>query len=163
MASMASMAVLPVALLTGCRHVEVAPPPRRTAEQRLRDRVAAEVAELAALYAAVIARFPQETADLSTYAAEHSAHVDALRGPAATRDAGTGTPSASATAGPAATVPEVAATRREARAQLAAAEETAARRRAGQAAQAPPGTARLLASIAACEAGHAALLREVAG
>jgi hypothetical protein len=46
---------------------------------------------------------------------------------------------------------------------LAAAERTAADRRARQAVRTTPGTARLLASIAACDAAHAELLEPGGG
>lgn len=149
--------------LAGCLHDEeptkAAPEPP---EVRLRARVADEVAELGSLYAAVLARFPAAGRDLATLAAEHTAHVEALRGP-------TEGPSASPTARPSPSTapttpaPEVPATLPEAFRALAGAERTASGRRARQAVRTTPGTARLLASIAASEAAHAELLEPGGG
>lgn len=131
----------------------------------LRARVAAEVRALAAQYAAVITRFPAAAEELAGLAAEHEEHARALL---PRRVARTLAPTASPTASPTGTastpptptpVPTVAPTLREARADLAAAETAASRRRTRQTLRARPGSARLLASIAGCEAAHAALLR----
>jgi hypothetical protein len=130
--------------------------PAVSPEQRFRARVAGEVRDLASRYDAVIARFPGTRAELSTLAAEHEAHAAALLGPAPAGTASTSaSASASATPSPS---PTVAATVEEARAALAAAERAASRRRARQARRAAPELARLLASIAACEAVHVSLL-----
>ncbi|HEU4911217.1 MAG TPA: hypothetical protein VFV76_04905, partial [Actinomycetes bacterium] len=51
------------------------------AERRLRERVAREVSELSSAYDAVLARFPEAADELATLAAEHAAHIAALRGP----------------------------------------------------------------------------------
>jgi hypothetical protein len=149
--------------LAGCLHDdEAAPGASEPPEVRLRAGVAVEVAELGALYAAVLARFPSAGRDLAPLAAEHAAHVEALRGHART-------PSTSPTAspGPSTTsttpAPDVPATLPEAVRALAAAERTAADRRARQAVRTTPGTARLLASIAACDAAHAELLEPGGG
>lgn len=164
-------------LAAGCLPGEErAGPTARDLEVRLRTRIAGEVAALADLYAAVLDRFPEARAELSTLAAEHAAHVAALLGPpaAATPDPRSpSTPAAPATpAGPATPAapsapaepapPAVPSTMRLARGLLVQAETRAADRRARQAGDARPGLARLLASISACNAAHAALLAEPA-
>jgi hypothetical protein len=128
----------------------------------LRARVAAEVRALAAQYAAVITRFPAAAEELEGLAAEHEEHARALLPRRVARTltptaSPTGTASTSPTPTP---VPTVAPTLREARADLAAAETAASRRRTRQTLRARPESARLLASIAGCEAAHAALLRD---
>jgi hypothetical protein len=131
----------------------------------LRARVAAEVRALAAQYAAVITRFPAAAEELEGLAAEHEEHARALL---PRRVARTHAPTAASTASPTGTastsptptpVPTVAPTLREAHVDLAAAETAASRRRTRQTLRARPESARLLASIAGCEAAHAALLR----
>lgn len=131
---------------------DTAPADPFAAERRLRARVAREVAELAARYDAVLARFPGAADELATLAAEHVAHVAALRGPQPSASPGNTTASASPAP------PAVPSTLAEARTELAVAEREASERRTRQAVAAPAGTARLLASVAACEAAHAALL-----
>ena len=129
----------------------------------LRARVADEVRALAAQYAAVIARFPTAADELGTLAAEHEEHARALLPRRVARTL-TPTPSPSGTSGTSTPspselpTPAVAADLRTARADLAAAETAAARRRTRQSLRARPETARLLASVAGCEAAHAALL-----
>ncbi len=126
----------------------------------LRARAAEEVRALAAQYAAVIARFPTAGDELATLAAEHEEHARALL---PRRVARTLTPTASPTGArsPSPTpTPTVAPTLRAAMADLVAAETTAARRRTRQAVRAKPETGRLLASVAGCEAAHAALLAD---
>ena len=127
----------------------------------LRARVADEVRALAAQYAAVLARYPAAAEELATLAAEHEEHARALmpRRVARTLPSATSTASPTGTSSPTPTpAPTVAPTLRAARAELAAAEITASRRRTRQAGRARPETARLLASVAGCEAAHAALL-----
>lgn len=131
---------------------DISPVDPFAAERRLRARVAREVAELSARYDAVLARFPGAADELATLAAEHVAHAAALHGPQPSPSRGRTT--ASASPAPAA----VPATLAEARKELAVAEREASERRTRQAVAAPAGTARLLASIAACEAAHAGLL-----
>jgi len=147
--------------LAGCLPGDEAAPPAVPAEVRLRTRVATEVEALEALYAAVLARFPAARDELSPLAAEHTAHVAALRGPAPSRP--TTSPSPTGSPSPSATPPAVPGTLPAARRALAAAERSASDRRARQAVGTVPGTARLLASIAACEDAHAALLDAAAG
>lgn len=148
-------------LVGGCSRGEDGPPaPPR--ELRVRARIAEEVSGLTELYAGVLERFPDAASELSTLAAEHSAHVEALLGPPAARRllrrAGSATAPPSGSPSPSAP-PEVPATLAAARLMLADSEAAASRRRAAQARTATPGTARLLASIGACNAVHAALLR----
>jgi hypothetical protein len=145
--------------LGGCLPDTEPAAPARSPEERLRARVADEVDDLAARYAAVMARFPQGRPELSMLAAEHEAHVRALRGrgPASRPRSPSPSPSAKGPAAPA--VPETLA---EARASLAVVERAASRRRGRQATGTGPKLARLLASIAACEATHAALLERPA-
>jgi hypothetical protein len=149
--------------LGGCLPDTEPAAPARSPEERLRARVADEVDDLAARYAAVMARFPQGRPELSMLAAEHEAHVRALRGrgPASRPRSPSPSPSPSPSAtGPAA--PAVPETLAEARASLAVVERAASRRRGRQATGTGPELARLLASIAACEATHAALLERPA-
>jgi hypothetical protein len=143
--------------LAGCLPGSEPEAPRLSPDQRLRARVADEVDALAARYDAVIARFPAGRSQLSTLSAEHQAHARALRG----RRTSSTTPSPSATPS-ASAPPAVPATLAAARAALAAAERAAARRRGRQARGCGPELARLLASIGACEATHAALLERAA-
>jgi len=150
---------VPLGPLTGCLPGAGDDEPEKPdPDLLLRARVAAEVRALAAQYAAVIARYPAAAEELATLAAEHEEHARALL---PRRVARTLTPTASPTGArsPSPTpTPTVAPTLRAARADLAAAETTAARRRTRQARRAGPETARLLASVAGCEAAHAALL-----
>jgi hypothetical protein len=145
--------------LGGCLPDTEPAAPARSPEERLRARVADEVDDLAARYAAVIARFPQGRPELSMLAAEHEAHVRALRGRGPASRPRSPSPSPSATGPAAPAVPETLA---EARASLAVVERAASRRRGRQATGTGPELARLLASIAACEATHAALLERPA-
>jgi len=128
---------------------------------RLRARIAEEVEALEAEYSAVMERFPESRESLADLAAEHGDHAQALRGPAAARSRSPSrSPSPSPSPFPSASSAARAASLPEARRALAGVEVRASRRRGRQAVQAGPVLARLLASIAACEAGHAALLRQ---
>lgn len=150
---------VPLVPLTGCLPgTGDDEPDKPDPDLLLRARVADEVRALAAQYAAVIARYPAASDELATLAAEHEEHARALL---PRRVARTLTPSASPTgtsSPPPTPTPAVAPTLRAARAELADAETAAARRRTHQSLRAEPETARLLASVAGCEAGHAALL-----
>jgi hypothetical protein len=147
--------------LGGCLPVEGSSPgPTVAPERRRRARIAGEVRALTARYDAVIARHPETRAGLSTLAAEHEAHAAALLGPAGTSSpTASPSPSGTSTTTTPAPVPDSV---EDALAGLAAAELAASRRRGRQARRASPGLARLLASIAACEAAHAALLEREA-
>ncbi len=128
-------------------------------ERRVRLRIAEEVDELAAAFDAVVDRHPGTSGLLGTLAAETRTHAAALRGPRPTASDPASTATATATPTPTPSASPVAADRASAVAALADVVARAGRRRAGQAAPARPELARLLASISACEAGHAALLR----
>ncbi len=145
--------------LAGCLPGDERAAPAVRPEVRLRNRVATEVAALETLYAAVLARFPGARDELSPLAAEHTAHLAALRGPAP-GPTGSASPTTGSPA-PTPPPPAVPGTLEAARGALAVAERTASDRRARQAVGTTTGTARLLASIAACEAAHAALLGAV--
>lgn len=153
---LAGTGLLLVAACTGSPRVVV---PRLTADQRLARRAANQITVLAAAYAATIAAHPTTRTALGPLAAEHEAHVAALVAllPAPSASA---SPSGSASPGgstsPSASAPPVAPSPAEAVAALATAERTAAGRRRGQAGRAGAELARLLASIAACEAVHTA-------
>ncbi|MDQ1666803.1 MAG: hypothetical protein QOH75_2834 [Actinomycetota bacterium] len=146
-------------LVAGCTRTSAPePPPGPTPDERLAARVAAEISTLVAAYAATIARHPGTRPRLSTLMTEHEAHLSALHATTPTP-----TPSATASASssptPSGTAAPVPATPADARAALATAEAAAASRRGDQALRARPELARLLASIAACGAGHVVLLR----
>ena len=115
-------------------------------------RALAAGAQLAQRYAATVAAHPGLAGLLEPLAAEHAAHGDALD------VSEPGTPPASPLAespAPSPLVPTVAA---EALAALAAAERASATARVADLLQSAPTVARLLASIAASQAAHAALL-----
>ena len=137
--------------LAACLPEENAEPARPDPDLRLRRRAAREVRRLAAAYAAVTAAFPATSAQLGPLAAEHEAHVTALEGP-------TPVPSISRSPSASPSAPRVPPTREQAVAWLAGSERAAARRRAAECLEAGPDLARLLASVGACEAAHAALL-----
>lgn len=146
-------------LMTACtRSGHAPPPPGPTPDQRLAAVVADEVRTLKVAYAATIARYPATRPELSTLAAEHDLHIAAFAALVPAPDAsasGSPSPTPSASPPPAPTVPSSTAA---ARAALATAEHTAAARRQSQTRRAGPELARLLASVAGCEAVHAALL-----
>jgi hypothetical protein len=149
-----------VLLLAACTGSSTPRAPELTADQRLARRIADEINVLATAYALTIAAHPRIRASLAALAAEHVAHAVALTAllPKPTSTSSSSPPpsgSASPSASPPATIaPSVAAARTE----LAAAERAAAARRRHQAGRAGPELARLLASIAACEAVHAGLV-----
>lgn len=128
-------------------------------ELRTRARIAAEVQAVARHYDAVMASFPAARAELALLAAEHEAHARALLGPRTP----TPSPSPSSSSAASTPVPDVPDTLDAARITLVDAERAASRRRARQAGRASPDLARLLASVAACEAAHAVLLSPPAG
>jgi hypothetical protein len=130
--------------------------PALTADQRLARRAAAEIEDLSRRYAATIAAHPRTRGRLAPLAAEHAAHATALTAlqPPPTPSVSSTQPSATPGAAP----PAVPATPGAAREALATAEQAASARRQRQAGRAGPELARLLASIAACEAVHARLV-----
>ena len=164
-AAVTAAAATTTTLLAGCLPGDDEPEPPDP-ELLLRARVADEVRALAAQYAATVDRFPAARSELATLGAEHEEHARALL----PRRAARALASATATAGPSrsasATAPPSAApvadTLDAARAQLAEAERVASRRRMRQLRGRSPELARLLASVAACEAAHAALLSAAA-
>lgn len=148
-------------------------PPRLPVDPELatRSRIAEEVRALARYYGAVMERFPAVRPELATLAAEHEEHSRALLGPTPTTPSRSpspsGTPSRSPSPSPSGTpstpVPAVPESLAAALGSLVDAELAAARRRSRQAGRASPALARLLASVAGCEAAHAALLSSPAG
>ncbi len=153
--------------LTGCLSGSGDDEPELTRgdERRLHlGRIVDEIELLAAQYDSVQLRFPDPTGMLVLFAAEHRAHVAALSelspGRVVTSSTGSGSKGARSHQS---SVEVTAATPEQARAQLISAELSASKLRAVQAAADTPRTARLLASISACNAGHAALLEARSG
>ena len=107
----------------------------------LRAAAVAREQDLLSRYDALLAAQPRLAAELSSYREDHVQHLRALAGP---------TPAPT----PSATTPPVAGTR----AALVAAERAAANAHAAATATASPDLARLLASLAACESTHVAVL-----
>lgn len=124
-------------------------------EVSIRARIAQEVRSLSRRYAAVVAAFPDADEQLVSFAAEHDAHARALTGPS---QGATPSTSSSAAPSPGPAEPAVPTELRAAIDALVAAELAAAARRSQQARRASPSLARLLASIAGCDAAHATLL-----
>jgi hypothetical protein len=163
-----------VLMVSACRPGEQRVTPSLAAREiRRRAGLAAESVALRERYAGALARLGpgdgRRAADtrelLISLAAEHDAHAAALLPPAAARwlRRTESTPASSLTpASPSLAAPSSSAADRGGlaleRKVLAAAERAAYRRRAQQARTAAPDLARLLASIAACNAAHAALL-----
>jgi hypothetical protein len=146
--------------LAACSPDRATPPPPPDPDVVLRLKVAAEVRSLLAAYAAVIATHPATGARLRPFAAETRAHDRALSGP----PGALATPSPkTARAGSSPTPSPVPATPAGALAWLAGLERAAAVRRRRQLLRAGPDLARLLASIGASEATHAALIAHPAG
>jgi hypothetical protein len=150
-------------LLAACTGSSPPRAPQLTADQRLARRVAAEITVLVGAYAATISAHPRTRPALASLAAEHDAHLAALTAlqpaPAATPSASSsGSTAPSPSASPSAVAVQVAPSPAAARAALARAEKAAAARRRQQAGDAGPDLARLIASIAACEAVHAILV-----
>lgn len=113
--------------------------------------------ELLARYEAVLRRHPQLASRLDAFAAEHRAHRHALRARVSPSPSPI-SPSAAPVKSPRhSTVPPDSD---QAISGLAEREQTAAAARLDDLATAPPFLAQLLASIAAAEATHAALLGE---
>jgi len=164
-AVVAAAAAATTTVLAGCLPGDDDPEPPDP-ELLLRARVADEVRALAARYAATVDRFPAARSELATLGAEHEEHARALlprhaaRALASATAGATATESGSASPSPSPT-PAVPSTLPAARAELAEAERAASGRRLRQLRRITGGSpelARLLASVAACEAAHAALL-----
>ncbi|MEU6345049.1 hypothetical protein ABZ883_29340 [Streptomyces sp. NPDC046977] len=116
----------------------------------LRERAAHDSGALLARYDATIAAHPRLATRLRPLRAEVARHVAAF-GPAAPRRSPSPSPSASVS---------VPSAESAALAALATEERTLAGERAAALLDAPPELARLLASVAACGAGHVLLLKE---
>lgn len=166
-AVVAAAAAATTTVLAGCLPGDDEPEPPDP-ELLLRARVADEVRALAARYAATVDRFPAARSELATLGAEHEEHARALLPRHAARALASATAGATATATGTASsapapppTPAVPSTLPAARAELAEAERAASGRRLRQLRRMTGGSpelARLLASVAACEAAHAALL-----
>ena len=142
--------------LAGCTKAPAAAPspqrepdPVRAVDLAVVARALAASQDLAARYAATIAASPDLAGLLVPLAAEHAAHVAALD---TTPASGTAAAPSSTAPGPAPVAPG------EAMAALAAAERASAAARVDDLLASSPAVARLLASIAACQAAHAAVL-----
>ena len=147
--------------LGGCsaaRQVVVRVPPKPDPDQVLRHQVAAEIRPVLTAYDEVIAVTAGDPkALLITLRAQVAAHVLALAGPAPTASPSPTPSTAAATSPPpsASTAPSATSI-----GDLIRLERGAATRRLTQVHDAGPALARLLASIAASNATHVALLRE---
>ena len=161
LAGVALLAAGGAAALAGCSAGEPSPAPRPDPDVALRLRVAVEVRQLLAAYAAVIAVHPTTGPRLRPLAAETRAHDRALTGPPGAIATPTTPGSASATTGsaPLPSASPVPVTAAAAVAWLAGLERDAAVRRRTELLRAGPDLARLLASVGASEATHAALLQ----
>ena len=162
-------------------------PPEPTADDRVRAAVITDVQALVASYQAALAALPDLVATVGSLLAEHEAHLRALGpypstvpspwapgarpssgepSPAGSRPSASGSASAEpavASSPPATTTsssPAKASPLTLATDKLRALEVAAAPRTAAQTVRASPQLARLVASIAACESAHAAVLRE---
>lgn len=144
--------------LAGCLPTGERRPPRPDPDLQLRARVAADIGGLVLAYAAAADAFPALAGRLAPLAAEHDAHVRALRGPDRTPSAA-GSPG-TAPSGSSAPASRVPADRAGTLRWLTGLERQAARRRQRQALRAGPDLARLLASVGACESVHAMLLEQ---
>ncbi|GAA2717855.1 hypothetical protein GCM10010315_32310 [Streptomyces luteosporeus] len=137
------------ALLTGCSGSGAGSGGEDSATaQRLKERAGQQSAALLAHYDATLAAHPGLAPRLRPLRAEVARHAEAF-GP------GPGSPSPSAGAG---APPDVPQDEKAALAALAEAERRTADTRTAALAAAPPGLARLLASVAASGAAHAYLL-----
>ena len=141
--------------LAGCVPGTEPDRPELDPEVSIRARIAEEVRSLSRRYAAVVAAFPEADEQLVSFAAEHDAHARALTGPS---QGATPSTSSSAAPSPGPAEPAVPTELRAAIQTLVLAEHAAAARRSLQARRASPSLARLLASIAGCDAAHATLL-----
>lgn len=141
--------------VTGCTTDEAPqPPPRPDPDQAIRREVESDVRGLLLAYAATLERHPQEAAVLQPLMSEHEVHLRALSSAGTHTSRSTASPSASSSAPQASPADTPSAAKRS----LAAAERDAAERRVRQLGAASTGLARLIASIGASEAAHAALL-----
>jgi hypothetical protein len=159
-----------VAIALGACTSSATPEPPDPDVAILRD-VAAGVRSLVRDYAEAARRYPELAAQLAPLAAEHVEHLRALGVPTHRPPTSTGLPesptSTGATSTPTGSTPTSTETsgsgglargRAATLAVLARAEQRTAELRPGQTRRASPELARLVASIGACEAAHAALL-----
>jgi hypothetical protein len=149
-AALATLATLTTA--AGCTSTGQAAAPTPGPEVALLDGAIANEAALLALYEAVLAAHTSLAGRLAPLRDHHSQHLSVLRRHYVP-GTNSGTPTAAPT--PAATVP---GSESRALAALRSAERRAAAARASEVRRAAPGLAQLLASIGACEAGHAQVL-----
>ena len=140
-----SAAVLATA--TGCTRVGQASVPPPGPEVTLLDGVIQNEARLIALYDAVLAAHPGLAGRLKPLREHHVQHLTVLR-----RHYVPGSATPTPTPQPAATAPQGEA---KAVSAIRSAERKAANARADEVRRATPGLSQLLASIGACEAGHA--------
>jgi hypothetical protein len=146
--------------LTGCTTAPPADPssPRdepghdRGVDLAVVSRARAASQHLAQRYADAVAALPDLAGALTPLAAEHAAHIRALDTTAASATATTQSPA------PVSPRPVRPVSAGEAIAALAAAERASATARVADVLTCSPDVARLLASIAACQATHAAVL-----
>jgi hypothetical protein len=158
-------------LATGCTSAPAADSPSPQGEpDRVRaidlavvDSALAASQDLAKRYAATLTAFPELAGVLAPLEAEHAAHIAALDttpasapGAASTESTAPTPPVPTGSAVP--SVPSVPAIQRDAVAALTAAERASAAARVADLLASSPAVARLLASIAACQATHAAVL-----
>ena len=139
-----------------CSGGSSAPEPRPpSADDLVREAVRTTVAALTSAYQVAIAAVPDLVAPAGSLLAEHRAHLAALgAGPSPTTSTSAGTPAPAGSP-----VPTPPASVAEALDRLVPLESAAARANAAQSANASGPLARLVASIASCEAAHAAVLR----
>ncbi|MET9878410.1 hypothetical protein ABZZ36_27830 [Actinacidiphila glaucinigra] len=135
--------------------------PSADASVALRRRAARDSAALLARYDATLAAHPDLGTRLRPLRAEVAGHAEAFAttGRAASPSAAPSSSPPSLSASPS-VPPSVPARAGDALSALAAAERTLADARAAALLDAPPELARLLASVAACGAGHVLLLKE---
>jgi hypothetical protein len=143
--------------LAGCTDdgVPAPMPSHRDPDEAVLASAVAGVSRLLAAYASTSAAAPALRTRLAVLAAEHDAHLAVLRERLPT----TGASPTATGAAPSSPAAAPARNPRRARTALATLEERESARRGAEAQRASPELARLLASIAAAEAVHAALLR----
>jgi hypothetical protein len=140
--------------LSACSSEKPPAPPAPSPDVAVLTGAIAAEQSLVALYGEVIAAHPGLRTRLNPALVHHQAHLSALR--AYYRPAtGVRSPSPSASITPA---PEVPSGQSAALAALRTAEQNAAAARAREVTKVPAALAQLLASVGACEAGHATLL-----
>ena len=149
---------LPSLFVACTRAVEPQPRPRPDPDVAIRRAVADDVRALLAAYDATLRQHPGAARRLRALRQEHVTHLRALGEPSAPRGSPTATSSGPPAPGSTVTATPVPGAPTAAIAALAAAERAAARRRVSELATASPRLARVIASIGASEAAHAALL-----